>query len=373
MTKTTINYQSSEDSDDSSFFQSVNILRYGSFEEKWVITKDLVKQGKSAIAPLKEIILSEDEEIETRSCALSVLAQIKSPEVILVAVELLDKTEKEELASLATEALAYQGRQSIVFLSRLLDNESYRYLATKALAQIPNTAVIEPLLSVVNDYSPRIRAIALCGLRNFHDARILKVMTKGLKDYNSQVRKEALVGMGLQKNRSKEVEISSTITPLLYDIDLSVAQQAIITLSKFNHATIVADALGKLTLSPHTPLTLKISAVKSLGWMETSSSIEWLGKIISSVELEVSLTIIKILGRIHNPELKVIASEILKNFYLREAPDNHNSEILQALCYSWKQIGAKESLPWLREMEKNKDSQVCYHAQSAIRLLAEVK
>lgn len=347
---------------------ALQVLELGSFEDKWIISKVLVNHGEAVIQPLKNIILDENADTDSRWYGLKILSQIQHPEIILIVTELLAKTQEEDLITIATETLVSQGKQSITFLSQLLTQSDYRLLATKALTQIPRQDVIQPLLSLVNDDDSTIRSIVISSLGNFDTPEIKIALINALKDYASSVRKEAVMALALKLKSTEDVELINLITPLLEDIDLSVAQQTAISLSRCHHP-IAIQSLEKVLSSPHTPQPLKITIVKALGWIGTFESIESLGKAIYSLDISITLPIINILGRLTKPSLKSQAVVILSNFYYSQSSTLDYPQILQALCYSLKQLGSIEGISILKDIVTHHNLQVSLYAQSALEEL----
>lgn len=343
---------------------ALEILQVGNFEQKWAIAKLLVKYGDVVIAPLKEVILNEEADLEHRCFALRILSQLQNPEIVLVVTELLMATQEEELITLATQTLAVQGKQAITFLSQLLPEEEYRLVACQALAQISHRSIIEPLLSVVKDENTQVRKIALRALRNFVDHRILTVLIDALEDYHAEVRIEALIGLGWQLKGNQNSHLITIISPLLKDLNLSVAQQAAMSLSRCHHPQAVS-ALENILISPLTPDPLQQTIVKVLGWIATSESIQCLGKLLNSGDSNLTAEIIKTLGRINQVELRAEIIQILDRFYHSQSDAN----ILPNLCYSLAQLQAVEAIPWLKELQNSDHKQVSFHAQSALKKL----
>lgn len=343
-----------DNGDSISLETALEILARGSFEAKWVISKVLVRYGEKIIPVLRDVILDENADLEFRCSACKIVAQIKSPEVILIVSELFAVTQEEELINLAIETLASGGKESIEFLSGLLKEEEYRFLAVKTLAQIPHSAIIQPLLSVVKDENREVRILALSALKNFDRASILKVMIEALEDVDSGVRKEALIGIGLKMKKSQAIPLISVVSPLLNDLNLTVAQQAAMTLSKSYHPLAV-DSLAKVLNSSYTPIPLKVTIIKSLAWIETEKSIKCLAEYLQIGDDFLKVEIIKVLGRIRQNSLKTIAIEILNNFYQNLSESKKNPEILQNLCYSWYQLKAKSALKLLKQIAEKQD------------------
>ncbi|NCO75777.1 MAG: HEAT repeat domain-containing protein [Cyanobacteria bacterium] len=347
---------------------ALEILPLGDFEQKWAIAKILVKYGSQVIQPLKKIILDEKANVEHRWYGLKILSEIKNPEIILIVTELLTMTQEEDLLLLASQTLASQGKQSIIFLSQLLDNPSYRLLATQALAQIPSLEVIKPLLSVVNDQDSTIRTTAIATLRNFDTPEIKSVMINALKDYASSVRKEAVIALGLKLKSGEDVELIKLLSPLLEDINLSVAQQTAISLSRSNHIFAI-ESLKKVLGNENTPIPLKVTIVRSLTWIATPESLQCLDNYLSKEDLDLSITleIITALGRVRKTTLKHQCVTILSNFYENNSSKLNQPEILQSFCYSLKQLNVVTAVKILKAIEVNHNAQVRFHAQNALK------
>jgi HEAT repeat protein len=344
---------------------ALKILALGSFEERWAIAKVLVKYGELVIVPLQNIVLDEQANSEYRWYALKILSQIENPSIILIVSQLLAATEDEDLISLASETLANQGKQAIAFLSELLESSEYRLLATKALAQIPNSQVITPLLSVVNDNNSQIRLIAITALTNFETPEIIPVLIKALQDSVAAIRKEALTGLGLRGKSHPEIDLVNLIAPLLSDFNLTVCQQAALSLSRLKTDAAV-KVLYQVLQSPSTPIPLQITLVRALVWVETPFSIQCLAKCLALVSQPTVLEIITVLGRMTNYEKKSDLSQILQDFYHSDHSAVSEYPVLQALCYSWQQLKAVEARKILSKIATHPEAKVRFHAQSAL-------
>lgn len=344
---------------------ALKILELGDFEDRWSIAKVLVKYGEVIIPPLKEVVLNESANSEHRWYALKILSQLGNQEIILIVSQLLETTEDEDLIILGTEILGYHGRESIDLLSNLLENSEYRLLATKALAQIPNAQVIPPLLSVVKDDDKEIRFTAISALSNFEKPEIMEILTYALQDHVSLIRKAALNGLGLRGKSYPEIDTVKLISPLLYDIDLVVSQQAALSLSRLKNDKATLE-LFKVLQSPHTPVPLQISLIRALGWIKSPLSIDCLGKSLSLVSYPSAIEIIRIFGRMsdYSPLSELVT--ILLDFYHGDSPFLQETEVLQALCYSWKQLKAVEAIKEIELMTNHSDDRLRFHAQSAL-------
>ncbi len=344
----------------------LDLLAGGNFEERWTIAKVLVKYGDEVIAPLKSVVLDEDAEGEYRWYALKILSQLKNPQIILIISELLANTVDEDLIALATQTLSSQGEEAIATLTPLLSIPEYRLSVTKALAQIPHSKVIQPLLSVVNDDDVAVRVSAIASLNNFDTPEIVSTLTKALEDYSAIVRKEAITGLALKTKSSTPENLAEQIIPFLHDIDLKVCQQTAISLSrlKTNNAT---SALYNTLISPHTPVLLQKTIIKALAWQETTLSIECLGKALYLVPESIIIEIIGLFSRIRNHKKFPQIIQLTLDFYQLNSLPKTSPQIIKNLCYTWEKLNAQPALKYLAEIAHQGDENIEIYAQSALQ------
>lgn len=345
---------------------ALNLLLNGDFQQRWDVSKVFSQLGKVAIYPLQKICLDESEELEARWFALKILGNFQDVEVIFTLISLLETTEEEELINLASETFAKQGKRAIKPLSSLLKSPSHKFLATKALAQIQSVEIVEPLLLMVKDENADIRVICIEALSKFQDLRILDVLRSSLKDHSSKVRKEALINLSLKIKSSKDLKVTFEIANLLYDVNIEVCQQAAIALSRIK-TEMAIDLLFEVLRKENTPIPLRITTIKCLGWIETQSSLEYLDKALFLVDKDSIIEIIKVLGRINQENLKDQAVEILVNFYYSSHSLIKDNLVLKNLAYTWKQLGNVKSKIPLQELQKTDDLTIKIYATSALR------
>lgn len=367
---------SSETENQSSFYletnealqQAFDSLFSGDFQQRWDVAKILPQFGAIAIKPLQKILLDENEELEIRWFALKILGEFQDVEIILTLVNLLETTEEEELISLASHTFAKQGKQAIEALSNFLMSSSHKFLATKALAQIPSIQVIEPLLSVVTDEDIDVRVMAIQALSNFSDSRITHVLIKALKDNSSRVRKEAVMSLALRAKSHPDLPITSLIAELLYDVNLEVCQKTAIALSRIN-TSLVTLKLFEVLKTSTTPLPLQITIIRCLGWIETSESLEYLNQALFLVNKTAIIEIITVLGLIKSENLRFQAVKILVNFYESSPLLVKDSLISKSLAYAWGQLGDSRSKKALIEIQKINNKIVKIHANAALKAI----
>ena len=194
---------------------ALEILEYGDFQERWEVAKLFPSLGTIAIAPLIAILKDEEAQENVRWFVARILGEFDRPEVITALVEILQNSESEELSTIASEALTNLGRSAIAALTELLANEETRLLAVRSLSAIRRQDIIPPLLTVISDPQPLIRATAIEALASFDDPRIPPVFLHALKDIAAPVRREAVIGLGLHRDLQAELDLVEKIIPLL--------------------------------------------------------------------------------------------------------------------------------------------------------------
>jgi HEAT repeat protein len=345
---------------------ALEILQRGDFQQRWDIAKFFPKFGDIAIAPLIAMLENERENIEARWFAARILSDFDRPSCIVALVELLHKTEEEELLLVAAQSLANIGNTAILALNNLLDREDTRFLAVKALAQIRRSDVIEPLLQVVDDPSAEIRAIALEALGSFHDDRILPILLEALKDIAASVRKEAAISLGMRGAIDDRDRLVESLQPLLYDFNLEVCQQAAMALGRMKSDE-AAKALFSVLQSSVTPVPLKLTLAMALSWIETPRSLTYLQTTLSWDNTVVRQAIITGLGRQELPTLKIQATQILIDFYHSQTPTDWEPQIKQTLAMALGELGQSKAIALLFQLSQEEDYTVKLHAIAALK------
>lgn len=345
---------------------ALQVLDAGDFRERWEVAKLFPKLGERAIAPLIEILEDDEAEMEARWFAGRILAEFNHPTVIITLVNLLRTAEDEDLAAMATNALSSLGNSAVNGLADLLLDPETRLLATTALSQIRRPEIIEPLLSVVHDSQVAVRSTAIEALSSFHDSRIPPILLEALEDGAAMVRKDAVAGLGLRSDLWAELDLLNRLKPLLYDFNRDVCQQAAIALgrSKTDEA---AEALFEVIQSPATPVPLQIDFIRALGWVETSKALDYLQQVLANVSVEGVQEIIKVLGRVEQPELKIRASQVLLDFFHSEHPAAQSIPVRQALTQAWGHLGEQSTMDALLELLADPTDSVRLHAIAALK------
>lgn len=346
------------------------VLEGGDFQARWDVAKLLPKLGDRAYIPLTEIIRDEDADLEYRWFAGRILGHFDTPEAIASLLELLDNAEDEELRDIAADALANLGTSAIDGLSTLLEARETRRFATRALAQIRQTAVVEPLLGVAKDADEGVRAIAIEALASFRDPRIFAVLIDALGDYKASVRKEAAVGLGLRAGQVPDPEsVVDRLKPLLYDLNGDVCQQAAIAIGRYRTDNAIA-VLSEVLRSELTPVPLQIAIVRSLAWMEMAPALDCLRESLPHLDERTILEAVRVAGRVETPNLKEPAGRLLADFFASGHPILADAALKQCLAHALGQLGDIQNIGILEVLVEDLDPGVRYHAIAALKRLA---
>ncbi|MEL7243588.1 MAG: HEAT repeat domain-containing protein [Cyanobacteria bacterium J06573_2] len=346
----------------------LQVMRAGDFQTRWDIAKIFPKIGKPAIAPLLEILDSEQEDLEIRWFALRILGEFNEPEVVVSLVKLLEETQEEELAIMSAQALAKIGQPAVNGLIELLKDEKSRLLAVKSLAQIRRSEVIEPLLSVVEDSVAEVRVTAIEALSSFHQKYLIPVFIKALQDTSSSVRKEAVIALKMRSEFKDEFDLVNHLQPLLFDINSEVCQQAVLAMGCMKD-DVALKALFNILKLKNVPLFLKQEAVRALNWSNSLIALDYLKYYLYSSDIALSQEIISVLGRQESIEFKSYAAEILIEFFNSEQEIVHQSQIKQLVATSLGELGDLRALTHLEKLADDENSKVRLYAKAAINKL----
>ncbi len=345
---------------------ALDVLDAGDFQERWEVAKVIPKLGTIAIAPLIEILEDDEAELELRWFAGRILGEYNHPSVITTLVGLLRSAEDEDLAAMAATALSNLGEAAVDALSNLLSQPESRLLATRSLAQIRRVEIITPLLSVVRDPEVAVRSTAIEALSSFRDPRIPPVLLNALKDHAAVVRKEAVIGLGLRTDLGEELNLLARLKPLLYDFNWDVCQQAAIALGRLGTDE-AADALFNVLKSPATPVPLQIDLVRTLGWMGSARTVDYLQQALIGASVECALEIVRVLGRLEEPVLKAKAAQILIDFLNSQHPARQADTVKQAVAQALGELGDEGAINALVELLADPAASVRWHALAALK------
>jgi HEAT repeat protein len=345
------------------------ILEMGDFQQRWEISKVLLRLGNIAIAPLIDILEAEDAEEELRWYAARTLGEFQHPDAIAPLVELLKKSEDEELKAIAATALGQMGSLAITELSELLKQEETRLLAVRSLAYIRNPETITPLLSVVQDPQAAVRATALEALSSFHDQRVPPILLQALDDVAATVRRIAVLGLSFRPDLCAELDLVSRLQPMLYDFNIEVCSATAVALSRMG-GDAATHHLFTVLMSPHTPTTLQLEIIRALVWIGTLSGLEYLQQALDQSKSEILCQeIVTVLGRVEKPQLVIKATEILLALLLSPHPATEIASIKSAIALSLGQLGNQQAITSLTTLAQDPNEQVKLHAIAAIKKL----
>ncbi|MGB2925706.1 MAG: HEAT repeat domain-containing protein [Limnothrix sp.] len=342
------------------------LLKDGDFQERWRLAKIFPKLGEAAIAPVLEIAEDPQQDVELRWFAIRILGQYKEPQAIARLIVLLDDCREEFLAEEIMRALVELQEAATDYVLPLLAQAETRLLAVRALCKIRYPNVVEPLLSVVHDDNPDIRALSIETLGSFRHYRIFTVLIGALKDPASSVRLEAVNALGFWANYAEKELILCHVQPLLHDINLEVCRQASFTLSRLQipeAATAIATVLQQST----TPLALQVEFVQALAWIDDPSSLDYLAQTLKTAGDNLTLAILKVMGRITEAPRKKQGAYILLDFWQRQKL--RDSACRQAFVYTLGQLQQRESGHLLEQLSEDTDESIRLHAIAALRKL----
>ncbi|MEM1427027.1 MAG: HEAT repeat domain-containing protein, partial [Cyanobacteria bacterium P01_H01_bin.130] len=319
-------------------------------------------------------------------------------------------------------ALTHMGAPAIASLGALLDQPDTRPAAVRSLAKICHPDIVTPLLTVMDDPTPQIRAIAREAIGNFPDRRSLPLLLQALNDPASIVRREAVRGLG-QKAKAiakSPLEISgkpfgqpqleSILVKCLRDFSIEVCQQGAIALGRLATPTAL-DALDQTLQRETTPVPLRKTIVQTLGWSDRPKALEalaiYLNRAIQPSDqplaspdqdrpdinqdtLATIQSIVQMLGRVTGAESKSKARHILHTWWAqatqsqikpgeKRSPSPETSPksgptlavpIREAIAQSLGQLGDLDSRDILNTLVQDPVPSVRYRAEAALRALS---
>ncbi|MEM8779570.1 MAG: HEAT repeat domain-containing protein [Cyanobacteria bacterium P01_G01_bin.49] len=349
----------------------LQILETGDFQQRWEVAKLFPKLGTQIIDPLLNILKNEAINLDCRWFICRILGEFNDTRVILALVNLLQTTEAEELSTIAAETLGKIGINTIDSLEQLLTNNHHKLLAVKALGQIRHSETILPLLRVVDDPDSNIRAIAIESLGSFHQADLMPLFINSLKDPVAVVRKEAIITLGMQPEFKEEFEVVEQLTPLLWDLNLEVSQQAALALGRIKDPVAI-EALVTRLQSTFTPISLKQEIIKALNWIGNTQGLDALKQFLWQQEesLEIVQTIIILLGDQTTATLKKQATQILIDFLKLEKTIIKEKQIKQVIAASLGELGQAIAINALNILVKDSEKTVQLHAIAALKKIS---
>lgn len=349
----------------------LSVLELGDFQERWEIAKVFPVLGGAMIAPLTALIHSEQAAIDSRWFAARILGTCNDPAAIQVLATLL-QDEDEELSAIAADALANLGTATIPVLTALLGQEDTRVLALQALAQIHHPEVIPPLMTVLQDSQASVRTLAIAALGTFRDRQIAQALVPSLKDPVASVRRAAISSLGSYPDLAVELPLVDWLAESLWDIDLSICQQAALALGRLGLDAGIPP-LVRVLRSPYTPPALQRDTIRALGWIGSQAALTALQSLLLDHSLaypfEIYQEIVETLGHWPDPALQAIATqgllESLSSLHLIQ----HHPQLRQAIALMLGHLKQPQALEPLIQLLADQDDRVRLHAIVALKIL----
>lgn len=366
------------------------VLKTGDFQSRWDVAKTIPWFGEAAIIPLLDLLQNgdtdpsntdnvleddqdEDSDWELRWFVARILGNFNHPVAINALVEILFSTTNSDIAVIAATTLATFGLTAVPALTELLNRESTRLIAVQALAQIQDPTVIPALLSVVEDADPQVRSAAIGSLSYFQDPAIAPVLQNGLQDSAASVRRAAVVALRTQVAQQDPAEMTQWISPLLWDLNLEVCQQAAVTLGRVGTDAAIT-VLAQVLQSAHTPLDLQIEIVRTLAWIGTVAALEPLKSCLdhpsaTPKSLTLDQEIVIVLGRVDSSEARQIAVNLLLQLLKTQHPIAQTPQGKQHIALSLGQLQGASAIDPLIALLADADVTVQLHAIAALKQL----
>ncbi|MGL5080212.1 MAG: HEAT repeat domain-containing protein [Microcoleaceae cyanobacterium] len=372
--------------------QALEDLECGDFHQRWEVAQTLARLGAIAVDPLILRLTDEDTDAEVRWFIVRILGQFETEAVVQALVDVLRTVKPDEpdedttVREMAAAALANLGSDAVVALVPLLNLAELRLLVTEALAQIRHPETIAPLMQVVQDPNPQVRAIAIEALGSFPDQAISEVLILALKDPVAAVRKEAVIALGMRSEWEETLQLTQQLQPLLWDTQSSVVQQVQIALSRFKTPAAAAALFEQLS-SALVPLPIQLGAVRALGWFETAEALTVLRQFslellqakpetsLSSESLalyqEILQETIQGIGRTSEPHLQEQAVDLLVDILSCHHPVLELPQIKQQIALGLGKLGKFKALEPLIHLLAETHIGVRLHCVTALKQLAD--
>lgn len=318
---------------------------------------------------LLELLDTEDVSWEIHWFAIRSLGSFDRPEVIQALIETLFTTTDDDFCATVIQALGQIGPNAIAALSNFMTHPDCRTSAIQALAGIPHPATQAPLLQALADLAPAeitLRATVIEALGQFATAEIATVMAQALEDRSSRVRLAAIQGWIRLRRQIEPMRWVSPLLPLLQDINLFVAQQAIYALSRTQDVAATAALLDQLT-SDTTPKTLKIAAVQALGWQATQTAVDGLSQVWYKGEDDVQAAVVQAFSRMDDPQLRASLVQHMTQWLRDLEPTPARSRLRRNLVMALAHIGGAEAHALLQSLQADSDVGVRLHIEAALR------
>ncbi|WP_017324211.1 HEAT repeat domain-containing protein [Synechococcus sp. PCC 7336] len=348
-------------------------LKWGEFQVRWDAAKKLPHCGPAALPALLQLLRDPEADEELLWFGARALGQFDRPEAIAALADLLDAGEDEDVVAAAAAGIASFGTVAIPPLQSLLADESKRLSAVRALAYIRSVEAVPPLLSVLEDRGATVREAALNALASLPETpESLAAAISALCDPASGVRQAAVTGLSAWLPRHPEIDWLSYLQPLLVDLNSQVAIAAAIAVGRVGSEA-AANALRALCRDSLAPESLRLAAVRSLGWIATPIALAHLRDCLMESSASLQLTCIRVLGRVEVPLLKIGAAGALTDWLQQQAIAAVDPPALQAIAHSLGQLGQFDSFTSLVQLLSCQHMGVRLHAIAALQQLDRVR
>jgi HEAT repeat protein len=327
---------------------AMRVLEVGDFQSRWDISKLIAKLGETALDRLLPLCVDEELDPEQRWFAVRLLGDFPSLKSVLTLGEIFRQTEPtEELLTAATAALATIGSTAIPALVDLLATPD-RAAAVAALAQIRTTATIEPLLTILDDTDPALRATAMEALSSFHDDRLLPIWLEKITDPVPAVRIHAITALSLRAGDLDPVATLDRLAPLLWDLNSDVCCSVAVALSRFAHPR-AAEIAGERLLSGEIFPTLRSKLILCLSWLAKDLTgdlaIDYLERALILAPPAVAVEIITSIGRLELPHHR--SSKVLHRYIDSQPQSSLSIDAKQALVQALGNLNDVRSVDYL--------------------------
>ncbi|MCU0527416.1 MAG: HEAT repeat domain-containing protein [Elainella sp. Prado103] len=361
---------------------ALRLLQEGDFHSRWNIAKTLSTLGEVAVAPLLELLQTEEEtDWELLWFTARILGNLNCASALQGLTQILHQTEHPDVAAMAISALANFGSQAIPTLSELLHQPSTRQIAVSTLAQLRHPEVVPLLLEVLGDPSPIIRATAVEALSHFYSPAIQAALFTALHDPQAAVRQAAVLGIGIQVSQSETADPDESITqlePLLWDLNLEVCRQTVVALARIGNERSVR-LLDRVLQSIHTPTALQLDIIRNLAWIHHPAALESLRRFLLQSQLDADfaadsadalvLEAIAVLGRLTEAS-RPIAAQLLLTLLHTNHPVLQTARGKQQMIFSLGQLQQSIATESLIHLLADPDPGVRFHAIAALKQLA---
>jgi HEAT repeat protein len=367
----------------------LNGLKYGDFQGRWDVAKrfpELLQNASfvvpqnssdlssSPISELLNLLDNDEEDWELAWFVTRILGELRHPNAIASLLHLAQTSPHDEIVQAATMALANHGDSAIAPLTELLQIPHTRSIAAQSLTQISTSSATAVLLSIADDPDPSVRTVAIAALSHTQDERVFPILMQRLHDPIVDIRCAALAGLGFWADPPENIDLVTAIEPLLWDINLTVRQQAILTLGRLGSIEAITHLVSALH-SAKMPDILRPHLVHVMGWSEAPRAIAALcHELHAQLQAtgnnpDLTREIITVLGRVQATPFKPVITQQLLNVLQTKQDVLRQLHLIQAIAFSLGQLGQPEAVDTLQNLAKDEDDPVKFHAQAALKMV----